>query len=180
MGCFSEITLNSTFLPLLLILLTIKRCPRHSASFSETMHFQTWSFTFSVISASVPSWMSSPFFMIKMRSAIYSISDTIWVDSKTILSFPKELMILRKRTLSFGSSPAVGSSKTRISGLFKSVWAMPILRSIPPEKVFSFFLRTFFNSTIVRSSSIRFSASSFGNAFKAAIYLRKRSAVKSG
>ena len=28
-------------------------------------------------------------------------------------------MILRKRTLSFGSSPAVGSSKTRISGLLQ-------------------------------------------------------------
>ena len=52
-----------------------------------------------------------------ISSAIYSISDTICVDNNTIFSDANELISFLNLTRSLGSSPTVGSSNIKISGL---------------------------------------------------------------
>ena len=60
------------------------------------------------------------------------------VERITILSPAYSESKLRNRTRSFGSSPAVGSSKIKIPGLFNNACAIPTLCFIPPENVFTF------------------------------------------
>lgn len=64
---------------------------------------------------------------------MHSISDTICVARRIILSFESSASILRKLILSFGSSPAVGSSRISIFGSFSKACANSSLCFIPPE-----------------------------------------------
>ena len=59
-----------------------------------------------------------PSFINQISFAIYSMSETICVDNNTSLSSESSLIKLRNLILSFGSSPAVGSSSIKILGLF--------------------------------------------------------------
>ena len=81
---------------------------------------------------------------------IYSMSDTIWVEINTIRSCENSEMKFRRRTRSPGSSPAVGSSMTSISGSFNIACAIPTRRFMPPDRLEIFF---FFTSESERMSN---------------------------
>ena len=99
---------------------------------------QTFSGIESRTTSRLPCCISRPFFISHISFAIYSTSETICVDSMTIRSLESSLIMLRKRTLSVGSSPAVGSSNINIFGLFNIACAIPTLRFIPPDSFFIF------------------------------------------
>ena len=109
----------------------------------------------SQISSSVVPWaMIRPSFIIAFLEAMYSTSDTMWVEMSTIRSEANSDRRLRKRTLSPGSSPLVGSSRISTSGSFKRAWAMPTRRFIPPESFVIFFFLTSAREKVSRSRSI--------------------------
>ena len=124
--------------------------------------------------------MIAPSFISKITSAIYSTSGTMWVESSTILSFPSLETIFRNFTRSFGSSPAVGSSSTRTSGLLSRDWAMPSRCFMPPEKVLIFFFATWDKSANSNNSKDFSFAFFLGIPFRDAKYIRKSMAENSG
>ena len=63
-------------------------------------------------------------------------SSTRWVDTTTQASRPSSRSSARKVTRCSGSSPAVGSSSSRIRGSLTIAWAIPTRRTMPPESVF--------------------------------------------
>ncbi len=131
-------------------------------------------------SSTFPVSRTFPFFTTTSSVAIASISDTIWVDSSTILSLPISLMILEKRMRSFGSSPAVGSSSINIFGSLMIACAIPILRFMPPEKVFTFLSAASDRFTNSRTSMILSFSFAFGMPFRTPIYSKKSFAVNPG
>ena len=134
---------------------------------------QTCPRTFRTSSSTCPVSRTCPFFTTTSSVAIASISDTMWVDSSTILSLPISLMILENRMRSFGSSPAVGSSSISIFGSLMTACAIPILRFMPPEKVFTFLSATSDRFTNSRTSMILSLSFAFGMPFRTPIYSRK-------
>ena len=116
----------------------------------------------------------------KLFAHKYSTFDTICVERMTIRSFAKELIRLRKRTRSFGSSPVVGSSRIRIRGSFSMAWAIPSRLFIPPEKLLIRCRPSASSPTSSKSSFDFFLADFSFNPFKAATYSKKSNAVKSG
>ncbi len=121
---------------------------------------------------------SSPSFNSNISFAMYSISDTTCVAIITILLKLISDIWLRILIRSFGSRPAVGSSRISILGSFKIAWAIKILCLIPPEKLPSFFLASSLRLTSSRTSSIRCEAYFLSIPFKAAIYPRNLYPVK--
>ena len=92
--------------------------------------------------------------------AINSISETICVAIITILFILICAIKFRILILSFGSNPAVGSSKIKMSGSLINAWAINILCFIPPENPPNFFFLTF--SKLTNSSiSVTLSEISF-------------------
>ena len=85
---------------------------------------------------------------------MHSISDTICVARRIILSFESSASILRKLILSFGSSPAVGSSRISIFGSLSKACANSSLCFIPPEKLPAFAFRTSYRLTFFSMSLI--------------------------
>ena len=130
--------------------------------------------------AGVPSSTKAPFFMTSISSAMHSTSDTMCVERMTILSCEKLEIRLRKRTRSFGSSPAVGSSSTSTAGSLTAACAMPRRCFMPPENVLIFDFATSCNPTSSSSSHVRRCASGRLRPLSAARYSMKSSAVKSG
>ena len=63
-------------------------------------------------------------------------SSTRWVETTTQLSPPTSRSSRRKLTRCSGSSPAVGSSSSRILGSLTIACAIPTRRTIPPDSVF--------------------------------------------
>ena len=137
--------------------------------FFSTKHSQTVSVIEFIISSAVPLCISFPSFINKISLAIYSISETICVDNNTNLSSESSLIKFRNLILSFGSSPAVGSSSIRIFGLFNIACAIPALRFIPPDNFFIFLFATFERPTLAINSFTRFFATTGRIPFKAAI-----------
>ena len=105
-----------------------------------------------ITSSEVPLCISFPSFSSQISLAIYSISETIWVDNNTNLSSASSLIRFRNRIRSLGSSPAVGSSRIKILGSFNIACAMPTLRFIPPDKFFIFLFTAFCSPTFVTNS----------------------------
>lgn len=101
---------------------------------------------------------NEPARMTRISSAMYSTSDTMCVDRMTILSCAKLAMRLRKRTRSFGSRPAVGSSSTSTAGSLMTACAMPSRCFMPPENVRTLLPATSASPTVSNSSSERFRA----------------------
>ena len=135
----------------------------------STRHSQTsWGMELMIWSA-LPLCISFPSFISQISFAIYSISETMWVDNSTRRSSDSSLMRLRKRILSFGSSPAVGSSSTRIFGLFSIACAIPALRFIPPDNFFIFLPAALVSPTLAISSLTRLLATTGRIPFNAAI-----------
>ena len=123
----------------------------HSGSFEVgIMQFQTLPSIRLTSSAVVPTSTISPAFIMALRVEIYSMSDTIWVEINTIRSCENSEMKFRRRTRSPGSSPAVGSSMTSISGSFNIACAIPTRRFMPPDRLEIFF---FFTSESERMSN---------------------------
>ena len=116
--------------------------------------------------------MSFPSLNNQISFAIYSISETICVDNNTNLSSANSLIKFRKRIRSLGSSPAVGSSRIKILGLFNIACAIPTLRFIPPDKFFIFLFIAFCNPTFTTNSFTLFLATIGLIPFKEAIYKR--------
>ena len=86
----------------------------------------------------------------------------------------------RNRTRSFGSSPAVGSSRINSCGSLSRACAMPSRCFIPPEKVLIFLRRLSCSDTSSKSSAAFFFACALGIPFSAARYSRKSVALNSG
>ena len=116
--------------------------------------------------------MILPAFITAFSAAMYSTSETICVEMRTIRSCANSDSRLRKRTRSPGSSPAVGSSRIKISGSLSSACAMPTRRFIPPESFTIFLRRTSVRLTRSSSASICRAASVRGRPLSAAIYSR--------
>ncbi|MPM74933.1 hypothetical protein SDC9_121922 [bioreactor metagenome] len=91
----------------------------------------------------------------KTSFAINSMSDTICVASKTVRPRENFVIRLRNRILSCGSSPAVGSSKIKMSGSFSMACAMPTRWRIPPESAPIFLWRASPKCTASKSSLTR-------------------------
>ena len=140
-----------------------------SACRASTWHSQTFPAALATIDSGVPSMMNSPERMTRMRFAMNSTSLTMWVERITILSCAKLAMRLRKWTRSFGSSPAVGSSSTRIDGSLSMACAMPSLCLMPPLKVFTLRRATEERPTSSRRSLLRASPSRLLNPLRAAM-----------
>ena len=131
----------------LMIRKRISYCPKSLAGIVQVQTFPSICFTSSSV---VPTSTIFPSFIIAVCVAIYSMSETIWVEMSTMRSWENSEIKLRKRTLSPGSSPAVGSSITKIFGSFSIAWAIPTRRFIPPDN-FAILFR--FTSESVRISS---------------------------
>ena len=80
------------------------------------------------------------------------------MDSNTRRSSESSLIRLRKRILSLGSSPAVGSSSIKILGLFNIACAIPARLFIPPDNFFNFLFATFASPTLEINSFVLFLA----------------------
>ncbi len=63
-----------------------------------------------------PCWTKVPSLSRRISPAMYSTSETMWVDKITSRSSASSLMRFRKRMRSLGSRPAVGSSRMRTLG----------------------------------------------------------------
>ena len=85
----------------------------------------------------------------------------MWLDIKMVIFFSSQSFIrsFLISTTPSGSSPFIGSSNIKNSGLFKRVIAIPRRCFIPSEKFLTFFLAVLEISKSVKSSS---SISSFG------------------
>ena len=109
----------------------------------------------------------SPLFKIITLLHIASISWRIWDDIRTILFFARLLIKFRISKVWLGSSPVVGSSKNKISGLWKIDAAIPTLWRYPFESSFIFCFEC-----IVYSRK-RSSSKMFKNKFRGITYFSK-------
>lgn len=82
----------------------------------------------------VPSAITLPWSITAMREARWSASSRYWVVSMTVVPCATTARTMSHTWLRLrGSSPVVGSSRKRRSGVFRMDAAMSILRRMPPE-----------------------------------------------
>ncbi len=170
MGLSRAIT-RSTVRPSLSLrrLLTFSSATYLSACSAGIAHSHTCPRISEVISPGLPQWTIRPDFITRIRSAMDSTSDTMWVERITIRLLEKALIRLRKRTRSLGSSPVVGSSRINIRGSFSMAWAIPSRCFMPPEKVLILCLASRDNPTSSRSPQAFLSAAFPSRPFSAAM-----------
>ena len=88
---------------------------------------------------------------IKINSdAVWYSSSKIWLDTNIVIPYSlfKDFSKLRISTIPAGSSPLIGSSKIRNSGVFNSAIAIPNRCRIPSEKLRTAFFPVSFRPTM--------------------------------
>ena len=126
-----------------------------SSSCCPTLISNTFPWIFACNCSGLALSISRPFFIRRISLEMNSISDTTWVAIKTIRSWLKSEIRLRMRIRSFGSNPAVGSSRINIFGSFKSACKRSTLCFIPPDSSLIFLRFTLSRFNKGNKSSIR-------------------------